>query len=836
MLSTPRVIFKCPHIKGGGEKAAAHLGNYVKYVSTREGVERVDPGKASLPVTDKQVKLVEQLLREFPSSRGLFEYEDYQAAPTRGNASEFITRAIEDNFGVPIEAQRSGFDGERSRSGMSELSPSGGGERCGACGDDIAKRENYVDYIASRPRVQKLGVHGLFTAGGDGPLVLSQVADEVAHHPGVVWLPIISLRREDAARLGYDNAQNWKELITRSAPEIAKAMDIPLDQFRWYAAFHDEGHHPHLHMVCYSADAKSGFLTRQGIADIKSRLAKEIFQQDLYAIYQQQTQRRDELTKNAGEVMAQLVTEMQTETVEDQRIKQLMVELAQRLKKCSGKKQYGYLPPAVKSLVDGIVIELEKDPRIAAAYDLWYQEREEVLRTYKDDLPERVPLVQQKQFKRIKNIVIEEAMRLGDMPPPNLADRVESVEELTDDGPVDGPFDDATTDAPADAEVVSPHAQWTRNYRTARQFLYGDEDSPPDFEAAFDLLTQEADAGNALAMADLGRMYAEGLGWEPDSELAQEWYAKALAAFLSAEKAAPDRCTQYRIGKLYAAGLGVEQDYEEAARWLEKSADAGYKYAQYTLAGLCRDGKGVEQDYAAARELYAKAVTFPYAAYELGKLYRDGLGCEADEERAARYFRQAFTGFQIMADRSPDARLQYRIGWMLLHGVGTEQDEAAALPWLEKATQRGNALAKYQLGKLLLLGTETVPKDVDRALELLTECAEGGNQFAQYTLGKAYLLGQDVPQDQGQAVHWLGLSAQQGNQYAQYYLNRVYSSIFSSTASLLYHMGRIFQEQRPQPVARMRAAVDSKLRQKIQEKKIAMGHKPDDHEEQGPAM
>ncbi len=656
MLCTPRVIFKCPHIKGGGEKASAHLGNYVKYVSTREGVERVDPGKSALPATDKQAELVEQLLREFPSSRGLFEYEDYQAAPTRGNASEFITRAIEDNY------------------------------------EQIAKRENYVDYIASRPRVQKLGAHGLFTSD-DGPLVLSQVSDEVAHHPGVVWLPIISLRREDAARLGFDNAERWRKLLSARAMDMAKAMKIPDAQFRWYAAFHDEGHHPHVHMVCYSADGKSGFLTKRGIADIKSMLAKEIFQQDLYAIYQRQTQRRDELTEDAGKVMAQLVSEMQTGTVENQHIGQLMAELAQRLQHCSGKKQYGYLPPAVKSLVDGIVTELEKDPRIAAAYDLWYREREEVLRTYKDDLPEREPLVRQKVFKRIKNIVIEEAVRLGDVSPPDITNQVEPE--------------------------VSPHAGWIQNYRTARQFLYGDEDSPPDFAAAFDLLTEEADAGNALAMADLGKMYAEGLGREPDSELAQEWYAKALAAFLSAEKTASDRCTQYRIGKLYASGLGTEQDYEEAARWLEKSADAGYKYAQYTLAGLYRDGKGVEQDYAAARELYAKAVTFPYAAYELGKLYRDGLGCEADEKRAARYFRQAFTGFQIMAGRSPDNRLH---------------------------------------------------------------------------------------------------------------------SVFSSTASLLYHMGRIFQEQRPQPVAGIQAAVDSKLKRKIREKKIAMGHKLDDHEEQGPAM
>ena len=722
--------------------------------------------------------MVQQLLRDFPSSRDLFEYEDYQAAPTRGNASEFITRAIEDNY------------------------------------ERIAKRENYVDYIASRPHVQKLGTHGLFTAD-DGPLVLSQVAEEVARHPGVVWLPIISLRREDAARLGYDNAQNWKTLLTRSVPEIAKAMGIPLNQFRWYAAFHDEGHHPHLHMVCYSADGKSGFLTRQGIADIKSMLVKEIFQQDLIAIYQRQTQRRDELTKEAGETMEQLITEMQTGSLDNPRIEQFMTELAQRLCGRSGKKQYGYLPPALKSIVDEIVTELEKDPRISVAYDLWYREREEVLRTYKDDLPQRLPLVQQKEFKHIKNIVIKEAARLGEMAPPGVKDRTE---------PVSGPADDAGS-----------NTLWSRRYRAARQLLYGDGSSPPDLDAAFDLLLEEANAGNPLAMADLGRIYADGLGRDADPEQAQEWYAKALTAFLEAEKTKPDPYTQYRIGKLYAAGLGTEQDYEEAALWLEKSTDAGYKYAQYTLAGLYRDGKGVEQDYASSLELYAKASPSPYVAYELGKLYRDGLGCAVDADRAEWYFRQAFTGFQAMAQRAQDDKLQYRIGWMFLHGVGTDPDEAAALPWLGKSADRGNTFAKYALGKLLLCG-ETIPRNVDRALDLLTESAEAGNQYAQYTLGKAYLLGQDIPQNQTEAVHWLKLSAEQGNQYAQYFLDRFYGSIFSSATSLLYHMGNIFREQRQPPSSGMRVAVDSKLKQKIREKKIAMGHKPDDHEDQEQQM
>ncbi len=198
----PRIIFKCPYLKGG-TKSASHLNNYVRYMATREGAQHLSPDLTQCPATPSQKQLVERLLQDFPLSRGLFEYEDYVAAPTQGNASEFITRALEDNA------------------------------------DQIAKRENYVDYIASRPRAQRRGNHALFT-DTDAPLVLSQIAGAVAHHPGNIWLPIISLRREDAARLGYDDAAQWRELLTGFAPEMAEAMKIPVEQFRWYAAFHDE--------------------------------------------------------------------------------------------------------------------------------------------------------------------------------------------------------------------------------------------------------------------------------------------------------------------------------------------------------------------------------------------------------------------------------------------------------------------------------------------------------------------------------------------------------------------------------------------------------------------
>ena len=385
----PRIIFKCPHIKGDTGKDSAHLENYVSYVATREGVQKVPENKNNLPATKKQRQMIEQLIRDFPLSKGLFEYDDFQSAPTQGNASESIARALEDNL------------------------------------DQVAKKENYLEYIAQRPRAQKIGTHGLFS-NSDEPIVLSQIADTVAHHPGTVWLPIISLRREDAARLGYDNAEQWKTLLTSYTADMARAMKIPVEDFRWYAAFHDEGHHPHIHMVCYSTDGKSGYLSKVGIAEIKSGLAKTIFRQELTEIYKKQTQRRDSLAEDAGDVLKNLIGQMQSGTLENEYIAQLMLQLAQKLKNTSGKKQYGYLKAPLKNIVDEIVDQLAKDPRIVEAYGLWYELREDVLRTYRDDLPERLPLSRQKEFKKIKNLVIQEAVKLGDLTAPSVQQAQES--------------------------------------------------------------------------------------------------------------------------------------------------------------------------------------------------------------------------------------------------------------------------------------------------------------------------------------------------------------------------------------------------------------------------
>ena len=487
----PRLIFKCPHIKGGTTSSASHLGNYVKYMATRDGAERVQWEQDQQPATEQQKKLVAQIVRDFPLSCGMFEYEDYQTSPTQGNASDFITRALEENF------------------------------------DRAAKRKNYIQYIANRPHAQRIGAHGLFTSA-DGPLTLSQVAEAVSSHPGTVWLPIISLRREDAARLGYDNAESWRNLLSSYAMEMAQGLKIPWEDFRWYAAFHNESHHPHIHMVCYSADPTKGFLTKQGIADIKSGLAKELFRNELTELYRQQTQRRDSLNQDAEAVMQELLRRMEDGTADNPRMEELMTHLADRLRFTSGKKQYGYLKAPLKAVVDEIVDELAKDPRVAKAYDLWYQMREEVLRTYRNDLPERLPLSQQKEFKRIKNMVIQEATRLGEL-----------------------------------NQVFQPEEN------VQEQHEKDEEQSPNKLER----LRQAAERGNPSAQYHLGKLLLQGNEIPKDAKDAVRWLTE------SAEQG--NQYAQYALGKIYLLGKDAPKDFGTARMWFQRSADQGNHYAQY---------------------------------------------------------------------------------------------------------------------------------------------------------------------------------------------------------------------------------------------------------------
>ena len=328
----------------------------------------------------------------------MFEYADYIEKQNQGSASDFISRVMEDYA------------------------------------YEISGIKAYAEYIATRPRAERFGSHGLFT--DDGVQVqLSRVSEELDRHKGNIWTAIISIRREDAESLGFNTGSRWRDMLRTQTEALAKNLKIPMENLRWYAAFHNESHHPHVHLIAYSTVENEGYLTQKGVENLRSSFAKDIFQQDLLCIYEKQTEHRDKLRAEARDIVDDLVSKINSEIYISASIQHKLLELADRLSKTKGKKVYGYLKPDVKAIVDSIVEELANDSRIKKLYDLWYEQKENTIRTYTDEIPDRIPLAQNKEFKSIKNAVIKEALKL------NLTEDEVEKNENTDEEAVLNPFE-----------------------------------------------------------------------------------------------------------------------------------------------------------------------------------------------------------------------------------------------------------------------------------------------------------------------------------------------------------------------------------------------------------
>ena len=525
-----KIIFKWRYLKANAE--GKHSENLVKYIATRDGVEKLDDSWISLPAAKAQEKLIGQILSDFPDTKDSFEYQDYAKSKTKGAASEFITRAIEDKV------------------------------------DLIGKRENYVGYIAMRPHVEKTGAHGLFT-DSDVPINLSAVAKEVAEHPGVVFTEVLSLRREDAARLGYDKGSAWRDLLRSHTKEMAEAMKIPLTDLKWYAAFHNESHHPHVHIVAYST-GKEPYMTEQGLHRLKSSFAREIFKQDLLQIYDRQTEHRNALAQESRDMLSEIVEQINTGGYVGETVELMLKELVDTLSRTKGKKVYGYLPQKAKNLVNGIVDELAKDSRIAGLYDLWYEQREEIIRTYTDAMPERISLSQNKEFKSVRNAVIQEAMNL-------LQNRITFEDALDEtDEPAPEISDAETEPIPLhkrnDRQNDRPSA-WEQYFK-AKDCLDRDTERYDPAEAVR-LLMLAANQGLDIAAYRLGKLFLLGEDIEKDVGTALHWLWQA------AEKG--NQYAQYQLGKMYLYGQEVERDNDLAVQLLTASADQGNPYARYVL-------------------------------------------------------------------------------------------------------------------------------------------------------------------------------------------------------------------------------------------------------------
>ena len=562
-----KLIQKSGYIQSGGTAAG-----YMKYIATRENVEKLN---GNGPATENQKKLIAELLRDFPDAKELFEYEDYIATPTFGNASAFITMALDANA------------------------------------HSMQATDGYMKYIATRPRAERQGEHGLFSDSDS--VSLPAAIEELNGHDGRVWTFIYSLRREDAARLGYDNAAQWRQLILSQKQKIAKTMQIPTGGFHWYAAFHDEGHHPHIHMMVWSGDPKQGYLNPNGIAAMRSALTNEIFKDELYALYKEKDLSYKEVTEKAQQVMRELIAQMESNLCDSPAIAQMMAELSQELGAVTGKKVYGYLKKPLKEKVDAVVDELAKLQPVADCYSVWNELRDKLESYYKTKPREHLPLSQQKEFKAIKNMVIREAenIRLG-------------IHTFEDEDMQDEPEEDVPDGRASNTKQVYELAA---DYRKAKAVLTDDTLMREEKRSAVDTLERLWRDGFTTAAHQLGKVWRDGLCDPPDEKQAEKWFRCAAEAGLD--------YSQYALGKL----LQGQKRISEAVSWYEKAAAQGNQYAHYRLGKLYLAGDGVPKDVERAVEHLTASAKLgnQYAQYALGKLYLMGRDIPQDEEAARKW-------------------------------------------------------------------------------------------------------------------------------------------------------------------------------------------------------
>ena len=555
-----RLIQKSGYIKPGS------AGGYMKYIATRERVEKLE---GSGPVTKNQKALIKNLLRDFPDAKELDEYKNYSEAPTSGSASVLISAVLDANA------------------------------------HEVAGRDSYMKYIATRPRVEHHGEHGLFSSR---PVSLNDSLKEIETHTGNVWTFIWSLRREDAARLGYDHAESWRKLLMAHQVEIAEAMKIPPDQLRWRAAFHDEGGHPHIHAMVWSADPKHGYLTTEGINTLRSKLTNDIFQDEQYSLYQEKNISYKELVATARQSMRELIKKMRAGLCDSPSIGEKMLALSQSLETAKGKKVYGYLKKSTKAHVDAIVDELANIPEVAECYAVWNKLRDELEGYYKDTPRQRLPLSQQKEFRAIKNLVIQEAeaLRLGVF--------------TFEDG-------NMATEPP---EALQKDTA-TLDYQEAVEVLDDSYATQAEKREALQMLKQLWDNGLVIAAHQLGRAYRDGLGVLPDDEKAELWFRHSAEA--------GNNCSQCALGTL----LLEQGQSSEAVSWYERAAATGNQYAQYDLGKLYLQSKSIPQDVSQAEKFLTSAAEQgnQYAQYALGKLYLSDNEIPQNKEQAAYWLTQS---------------------------------------------------------------------------------------------------------------------------------------------------------------------------------------------------
>lgn len=810
----PKLIVTSRYLKSGSGKKK-QLYHYVKYIATREGSVPIPNANETAPATKSQQELISSLLHDFPDSKELFEYEDYQKNPTIKNGSALISVILDRNM------------------------------------DRLTSRENYVGYLANRPGTVKFGSHGLFSQS-DEPINLEKVAKDIANHGGNVWTHVVSLRRDNAQAMGYDNLKAWRELVKRQISNIAKNQKIDMANMKWYAAFHDKKTNPHVHIIVYSTNEREGFLTNHGIEKIRSGFANDIYADELHNLYAQQTDLRNQMKKESEQLMKQLADNISQNDVDNAELIDLVAKLHEQLNSSKGKKVYGYLKADVKKTVDEIFIRLAENESIQKMYSLWCEMEQQKHDVYSSARVQFPKLADNKEFKSVKNMIIQTVLDMNspvvdiEIEEPELTEKTD--DDITDISPQIDEFDNAiyfdnddmaangfscsskiSPKEPDDSPKSKYYLKWSNAYKEACKLIYNKQSKLEDFQKAEQLLLNELGAGNVLAIHDLGKLYStEKLGAK-EEEKSSSFYKEALQGFMEIE---PDSdfmfpyepkfdgqimkpvnmrsYVWYRIGKMHCYGLGTEQDYAQSFEWFLKSAQEGNKFAQYSLANLYYYGNSVEKDLSQAFLWYQKSASQgqPYASYAVAQMYSKGEYVAENNETAQRYYKAALSGFlELESKDQADDNLFYKIGVMYKNGLGTEADISKAIDYFKRSAEMNNKNGLYEYGKTLIQGKyieadlnkgleciekamklknsnakrffaleyisgEYFSQDIEKGLFMLTECADKGDSFACFQLGQFYLKGEIVTQDLERAEKYLLLA--EDNEFTQYAFGKLY--------------------------------------------------------------
>lgn len=778
--------------KSGNHKLTKeHVAYLVGYVGTRESVSlNSDNVTAQIEkATEKQKHTIEVLKEKCRGDyKDTHEYADYLKTQSKAAASQLISRLSELTL---LENGVYTDDG---------LSP------------------QMVSYVGTRPSVdiKKGQQHGLFSSYEN--VDLKTAMDEISNHKGNVWTHVISLRREDADRLGYNSQEPWKQLVRNKANVLAKAHKIKFENLRWYAGMHNTGYHPHIHLFIYSNNPKEGYINDKGLKDIKAAFATEIFKDDLRYVYTAKTEYRNEIKKTLDEIVNR-VNAQPIENIDDTNICELSQKLYNLSKKMplTGRYYYKYQSKEIKSLVDKLLNDLVlKSPELNKLYSLWEDQQQQVLKTYIKAPNYNLSISDNANFKFMKNTLLKKARELqgivqkeihtkdndfsivADEPQnidDNLEEKVTEKDNLED--AIQPPADICTTEYSEKSSayenavnflsmsekflelVDNAHSNGEAAYKVAIAYLYGypDENIKRNIETAKQFLFRADYLGNPYATYQLSKMHFDD-NRERDQKIRSEFAMKAFDGF--------NAYLGEKYPKLYDAlvnGYGVEEAYDDIEE------DERYSAANlvYNIGKMHYKGEGTSQNFLKAKKFFVSSCKkVRYANIYLGNIALYGQGEKINYADAKVYYSRALQSKNEMTVGTAAFKLAY-----IYESVDKDFDKAGRYYFL--SAKSNNADAHYKLAKLLEQGKFKIDGINENSAEIFYKKAYDLyiNQEKQFSdsntkinIANLLLAGKGVNKNENKAIDWLKQAEKDGSAVACQHLANIYANKESNNYNL----------------------------------------------------